>query len=308
MSQMTDDDSLGVNDEVMNASDVNLAKFLAFVEAREETRIRRAAGGPPPWTDDPIIANYRFCNIYREDDATTVWLRENWREPYADHPDLWHAMLVARHINKIDTLAELGGPVLPWDPDKVRAVFADRKSRGLRNFSGAYMIHCKQHGDKLDYLCKFMFDYMWNAREKLRPHPGDSLNGWHTMIGALYGMGSFITAQVIADIKYTGVMREASDWHTFAASGPGSRRGMNWVLGRPRKANWAEDDWRLALGRLREQIAPFFVRKGWQIPDGQNSQNILCEYDKYSRTLTGMSRPKQRFNAMKRYEEQGMFP
>jgi hypothetical protein len=49
-------------------------------------------------------------------------------------------------------------------------------------------------------------------------------------------MGSFQSGQVLANLKY-GQLKSAADWWTFAASGPGSRRGLNRVLGVPQKLN-----------------------------------------------------------------------
>src|SRR5215813_2551463 len=89
-------------------------RLFAFAQERYNIFLRRNAGEKPPWTKDPVLRDYRFCNVYREDDRVTIWIRENWREPHADDPDLWFAMAVARLVNWPDSLAALGYPV-PWD-------------------------------------------------------------------------------------------------------------------------------------------------------------------------------------------------
>ena len=38
----------------------------------------RSAGAEPPWTNDNVLANVRFCNVRREDDAVTRWIRSHW--------------------------------------------------------------------------------------------------------------------------------------------------------------------------------------------------------------------------------------
>ena len=73
----------------------------------------------------------------------TRWIRVNWREPHADDPDLWFAMVVARFVNWPDTLAEIGYPV-PWDHQRFRAVMAAGAARGAKLYGGAYMIHADQ--------------------------------------------------------------------------------------------------------------------------------------------------------------------
>jgi len=73
--------------------------LVAWISEREAIRVRREAGQPKPWTDDPILQEGRFCNIRRENDRVTCWIAQNWREPHADDPELWFAMAVARLVN-----------------------------------------------------------------------------------------------------------------------------------------------------------------------------------------------------------------
>ena len=104
-----------------------------------------------------------------------------------------------------------------------------------------------------------------------------------------------MAAQVVADIKYAAPLLNAPDWWTFAASGPGSRRGLNRVLGRPVDAKWDEYRWRAELRRLHEEIAPELERAGIGRLSAQDVQNCLCELDKYLRVKLGEGKPKQRF-------------
>lgn len=231
--------------------------------------------------------------MYRELDTVTDWLRREWREPHADDPDLWHAFVVARHMNTIDMLAALGGPLLPWDARRFCSVVRERQRAGERVFSAAYMIGTRTSGSKADYLAERVFTPLWEARERVRPLPGDTLNAFHMSLCLFYGLASFMSAQVVADIKYTEPLRSATDWHTFAASGPGSRRGMSRLLGLGPLRSGPEDDWRLALARVRAALLPRFEALGWEPPHAQDVQNLLCEWDKYERARLGEGRPKQ---------------
>jgi hypothetical protein len=79
---------------------------------------------------------------------------------------------------------------------------------------------------------------------------------FHEQLIKFDGLGSFIAAQVIADLKYIEPFKFAIDWWTFAASGPGSRRGLNRVA-RPTQsvdANWIEGVWREALKELLSKV------------------------------------------------------
>ena len=47
-------------------------RLVAWALEREAIRLRKEAGRPLPWTDDPILATGRFCNVYREYDRRTL--------------------------------------------------------------------------------------------------------------------------------------------------------------------------------------------------------------------------------------------
>jgi hypothetical protein len=199
----------------------HVERFFAFIRERHAVYHRRAAGNPRPWTDDPILREYSFCNIYREFDRTTRWIAENWRTPHATDPDLFFAMGIARLVNLPETLAELGYPV-PWNAEHFLAVLGDRKARDERMYSGAYILGTGGrggYGEKPDYQAQAIFAPLWRARDRLRPRAGESLREFHNRLGDFHGMGGFITAQVIADLKYAEPLRSALDWETYAASG-----------------------------------------------------------------------------------------
>ena len=56
--------------------------FFAYARERYRIRLKRNAGESKPWTDDPILAQYSFTEVFREDDKTTRWLRENVRDTF----------------------------------------------------------------------------------------------------------------------------------------------------------------------------------------------------------------------------------
>jgi len=283
-------------------------RIFAFAHERYMIYMRRQAGDRPPWTNDPILSGYRFCNIYREDDKVTVWIRENWRNPHSNDPELWFAMCVARILNLPESLEIVGYPV-PFNKTTFLRLLGRYYKTGGKIFNGAYMVSTAGTSvDNMDYLTKDSFhipkvaylaheviEPLWKARERLRPKTGDTLNSYHMLLGSMQGFGSFMTAQVIADIKYHEPLRQASDWHTFAASGPGSKRGLNYVCGRNRKDVWKEDEFRLELGRLREKLLPMFKAEQMPQPHAQDIQNCLCEYSKWHQANFEDKMPKQKY-------------
>ena len=204
-------------------------------------------------------------------------------------------MAVARLVNLINSLAEIGYPV-PWDRQRFVAALSERAARSEQVFGAAYKVGTAGIKiDKIEYVAGVL-DSLWaGARQLLRPRSDERLAEFHRRLEAHRGIGSFLAGQIVADVKYVRPLLDAPDWMTFAASGPGSRRGLNRVLGRPVDAHWREDDWRPALRDLHRQITPDLERIGIERLHAQDLQNCLCEFDKMERARLGEGRPKRRF-------------
>lgn len=270
-------------------------RLFAFVHERYMIHIRRQAGDKPPWTKDEILSSFRFCNIFREDDKVTTWIRENWRTPHEDDEDLWFAMCIARVFNQPATLEAIGYPV-PFEELQFAQKLNRWEKAGNKVFNGAYIVSTNGISmKKIVYFHNEIFKPLWKNRVGLRPKKEDTLQSYHLLLGQMQGFGSFMTAQVIADLKYHEPLSNASDWNSFAASGPGSRRGLNYVLERNRKSPWREDEWRLELSRLREKLLPMFKHEQMPQPHAQDIQNCLCEYNKYHAAVFEGKKPKQKY-------------
>ena len=259
---------------------MNLDLLLYWMRERESIRRRRLARELPPWTRDPILQQWSFCNVRREHDRVTRWIAANWRYPHADDPDLWFAMVVARFMNEPDTLREIGFPV-PLDPERFLRVMASRRARGAKLYrNDAYRIRADNRLGRPtpEYQVADVFGPLWRNRREMRPRTGETLASYHRRLGRYHGMGDgFMSAQIVADLKFVPPLRSAYDWMTFAVSGSGSRQGLNRVLGRPVDAPWTEAEWRREFDRLREAIMPELQREGLGDLSAQDLQNAFAK-------------------------------
>jgi hypothetical protein len=276
------------------ASEDPIGRLIYFVREREKVRVAKEAGQPKPWTNDPILQSGRFCNIRRENDTVTRWVAA-WLAPHSDEPDLWFAAAVARLINEPATLAEIDWPV-PWNAARFVEAMAARQARGERLYNAAYVIPAGPKGVPThEHLAANVFTKMWANREWLRPKPGDSLIRFYSRLLSCEGVGDFLIGQIIADAKFFEPLRSAADWETWCIWGPGSMRGVNYMIGREPDAPWKLlSDWRKAFDGIWEQATPELEARGIPALAAHNRQNIMCEISKYERARRG-GRMKQSY-------------
>src|SRR5579863_252995 len=48
--------------------------YWYFAAERQATLNRRVEGTAPPWTDDPILQTFKFCNVYRAADRVSQYM------------------------------------------------------------------------------------------------------------------------------------------------------------------------------------------------------------------------------------------
>lgn len=109
---------------------------MYWVAERHAIYLRRKAGEPKPWTDDPILQQFYFTNVYRELDKTTVWFRKNVREPLRDDLRVIFATAAFRWFNYIPTgeILRERGWLLNWNEADVVAELGARRDRGEQLF------------------------------------------------------------------------------------------------------------------------------------------------------------------------------
>ena len=81
-----------------------LDRYMYWQVERENIRLQKEVSNfPPPWTDDPILQQYKFCQVFREEDRTTRWFKKHIREPMRENTDVLMATVIFRWFNWIPT-------------------------------------------------------------------------------------------------------------------------------------------------------------------------------------------------------------
>jgi hypothetical protein len=294
---------------------MKVGPLFKFIHERWKIHLKKEAGEPRPWTKDPILRDYRFTTVYREGDKVTKWISEHWREPNQNSGLVWFAMCVARYINWPPTLEAIEYPV-PWRRARAVGILEKIRQRPEKIFGGAYKIDAGQSrqifggayflnsiGPKIQSVLNDRLTPLWADRKLITEqlNRASTLAEIHAIFKARHGFGSFMAAQIVADLKYLPrnlptANGHMGDWWSWAASGPGSKRGLNRLCGRPVNAPWRETEWHEKLLELQAALAPRLKAAGMPPMHAQDVQGIgCCEWDKHERARLGEGRPKQKY-------------
>ncbi len=307
--------------------------IAAFMKARHDIYLARKAGKPGPWTDDPVLRDNRFCNIFRELDAVTIWIDQNIRQPYADHPHLWFMLAIARYINWPGTLRYLMEEAEPgtwpdaedFEPAKLTKALEDYAAAGNKVYTGAYMIRAESDPSKEwyswtkhRYIAEIVLGRLWEDRAYFQETLRQAQNGvpgwnelqahWRSLVenSRYIGWGPFMAYEVVTDLRHTRYLRNATDIYTWANAGPGAIRGLNRLYGRDLAAKPSPEQTNAEMLQLMIELNAL-DEPGFNETFGEPSdinprfemrdiEHTLCEHDKYQRVANGEGKMRSKYD------------
>lgn len=283
----------------------SMEHFTWFVNERESIRERKEAGEPLPYTSDPILSEYRFCNVRRRDDKVSRWLLDNYY-PLAQQ-DVWLWATIARLINWPPSLkALIDAGVMPASRAEFRAqpmidVMIDVQSRG-KAYTGAYMLFAGGAHPRFAGLPKPVFIFEGMVTDAVAA--GDaieaavecgSVRSTVEQLTSVFGISEFSGGQIAADLTYLpGQLADAVDLNTYAPRGPGSIRGLNRLHARKLSYSPKVEAFEKELIEVHTHLTSSPRFSNLTLHD---VQNCFCEYDKYVRVYLDEGRPRARYTA-----------
>ena len=278
-----------------------LDRYTYWIEERERIRyLKEDLKQDPPWTEDPILKEFKFCQVFREDDRTTRWFRTHMREPLRNSPDVFMATIAFRFFNLIETGRTLLDNNLHIEWDRPKAIEEIKKNP--KWITGAYIVKSPNRMDKVTGVTECV-SHLWDDRENIIKQLESFTTleeAWRFLMQYPY-IGPFVSYEMVTDLRHTYLLENATDICSWGNPGPGAMRGLNRLTGRPlefckRSWDWHSEmldlyDWcsqKLDLSKLNY---PFEMR---EVEGG------LCEFDKYSRILKGQGRTRSVYNYSER--------
>ena len=304
--------------------------YFALARERHAIWLRRSEGLPPPWTVDPILQEFRFCNVFRELDKTTIWFRSFVRDPYAHKEEALLATVLFRWFNRITSGQALFCQIDVEASSAFELYLRDGRTEGLKaalitmngvrgpHVTGSYIVLGKRGMPKMDGVVAAFHDFAqeWNWREmaqrclacREQADGGVSLAYVWDWLRRVPYLGDFMAYEIVSDLRWTRLLNRAPDILTWANPGPGARRGAARVLGtseqRFRSPGTSEKPYITAAGRdetlelmrelLRLSRDPCYWPQDYPAWEMREAEHWLCEYDKYSRVGLGQGRPRQK--------------
>lgn len=282
--------------------------FLYWIQERENIRIAKGAGLYRPWSNDPVFQQTYFCNVHRENDRVTKWIRENWSPEDLGWENYELYMVLARFLNwpqtlqsvRICTSQDLDSGV--GDFTYLLGKLETIAGWGEKVWGNAYVI--TSHGmpmPKATYLCRHLLPDVYRALHTLKtPLAQGSCGGMAGALQRITGIGSFLAGQIVADLKNTvgHPLYTAPDKKEFVVHGPGSIRGLNWWHAGTEKGPVTERNFSryFLVQGPKTQVERYFENNPLMpYIDNQDLQNCLCEFDKYCRVKTGTGRSKRKY-------------
>lgn len=275
--------------------------LIYFIWEREVVRIVKERGGEKPWTKDPVLGKYKFTNIRRRDDRVSRWVIDRIIAPNEHKPHLWFILLISRLINWPPALQHLIDSGLlfrkpeDFEPQEFSSCIEQYKAQRGKVYTGAYMIYPTKMSPgsvKSFAIAKHIIAPARKLAEPLQKiisaEPPTLLDFVNTL-STSFGISTFVAGQVAADLTYCAQLGDASDLYTYAPIGPGSSRGLNYLLGRAPNAGWEQNKFNGELVKIRNAIVEELEIDDLTLHD---VQNCMCEFSKYCRTVLGEGKPK----------------
>lgn len=269
--------------------------YWRFAAMRQEVFFNKLKNVPPPWTSDPILNTYKFCNAYRVSDRVSQYLIKNViydENRSKKEEEVLFRILLFKIFNKIETWEYLETKIGDYinlsnfDLDVYSTILQEAMDLEYVIYTSAYMScaskefgYDKKHQNHLALIDKMVVqDRVINFIVKAK-----SLEEIFHIIESYPLLGKFMAYQLATDINYSEVIN--FDENSFTIAGSGAERGINKCFIDTEGKSYAD-----VIYWMTENQENEFQRLGlnfqslWDRPlQAIDCQNLFCETDKYCR-------------------------
>lgn len=255
-----------------------------------------------PWTNNPVLQNYKFTNVRREHDKTTIYLLNMLEaNSTASYGDKIMNIILFRLFNKIETSQLMG-----W------VNFSRYNEQSLRNkllkadpgfvyFTNAFYTTGMRQGFRKCYPHeKFEPIIIANVCNDMKRTIVRQLSGANTpqeaidVLQLFNGVGDFLSYQMFVDMTYLPEFPWSEN--EFVVSGPGCVNGLSELfedrdgLSYDELLFWLRDNCPITPDECKELMVDLPEEDRYM--NLMSLENCMCELSKYIRAVEGTGRPK----------------
>lgn len=271
-----------------------LDEYWRLAAERQRIFFSRIRGEEPPWTEDRILGNYKFCNAYRASDRVSQYLIREviYGEPgsFTTEDELLR-IIFFRLFSKVETweaVEERVGQLnlQDFDVKRLDGCLEELRGEGRSIYTSAFILCANRaYGFKRKHrnhlaLLEEMFD---EGRLPAEIDAAKDLASVYEALASYPLIGPFMAYQIAIDINYSEVIDFSED--EFTVPGPGALRGMHKCFedfgnfSYSELINYMVECQETEFERLEIDFESLFGRRLHAI----DCQNLFCEIDKYSR-------------------------
>lgn len=258
--------------------------------ARERLLIwqKKISNEPMPYTGDPILQKYRFCNVFREFDKQTIAIH-TMLNPLREDFALWLLnMFYCRMVARPETIESVG--LLSFDSEKNRELYDRLMASSRPRYGTPYVfpistIQKSATPNRERFICEYLPSIVRSIAKEIETWESMSVVEGVTKILPIFGFNlNFLWTEVLIDVAYQ--YPERIDLFAGFPIGPGSIPTMRMI-------DRAADPVDLAV---RLQSIPFetgIMIDGTSLRlSAENWEGIGCEFRKYTNLKAGRGRKR----------------
>lgn len=261
--------------------------MAAFIKERL-TMWERKQTESTPYTLDPILTKYRFCNIFREFDKQTIDFHTLLNPSRDDFPTWLMNMFMSRMIARPETIEAIG--LLSFDPTANKAWSSRLLSLPSPRYGNAYVfpistIQNSPTPTRETFLASHLPTVMPIVAKEIESWRESSVYDGVQAILPLFGFNHhFLWTEILIDVAYQ--FPERVDLFSRFPIGPGSAPTM-------RRINPNTDP-----SLLVAELAQGFIDLSLTIGNtplrlsAENWEGIGCEFRKYTNLSAGHGRKR----------------
>jgi len=288
--------------------------YWRFAAERQAIFFKRLLGEKMPWTNDRILRDYKFTNVYRASDRVSQFLIRNVIYDGAQEPnEIFFRILLFKTFNRIETwqllVNELGQ--VSWreyDFNAYDGILTRAQEAKRSIYSAAYIMpsgghffgHRVKHRNHLHLIQKMMEKDL-----PARVCDAKSMQAVFDLLRSYPMIGDFLAYQYATDINYSTLTNFSE--MSFVVPGPGAKDGLRKCFSD--FGGLTEVDLiKLMADRQEDEFSRLGLKfmnlcgRPLQLID---CQNLFCEVDKYARIahpeikgVNGRSKIKQKFKPL----------